>query len=312
MRILSKDDVDQTPDISVIIPTYNRISMLEEALNSVFQQDFKGEVEIIVIDDNSQDGTPAIIRSKYPGIHLIEFKENKGSYATRNQGLKKAKGKYIAFLDSDDLWEKEYLKMQISSLEAYKNCFSVSPILRWYLQEGKKNIDYQRPDLTNYISEVHHLLCNTFIATPSSVMFPKSAFDKVGLFDEELKVGADGEFYIRCLLSGYKSVFLEQPFAIKREHSLAQITDSRNTKLKQKARFMRIKKAYALSNGQLDSVSIKQVYAYNYAKFASQYYLNNQYFDWLFCSLMIGLHGDIKRMIVNIFSDLINAGSKQI
>ena len=71
MRLSARSTTAPAPDVSVIIPTYNRIAMLKEALASVLEQTFAGTVEIIVVDDNSQDGTPSTIREQYPDIYLI-------------------------------------------------------------------------------------------------------------------------------------------------------------------------------------------------------------------------------------------------
>ena len=91
--------------------------MLEEALASVFKQEFDGTVEVIVVDNNSQDSTPEVVGQKYPDVHLISLKKNVGAYVSRNRALLEAKGKYIAFLDSDDIWKTNYLKTQIAALQ---------------------------------------------------------------------------------------------------------------------------------------------------------------------------------------------------
>src|SRR5687768_2408040 len=110
--ILLKASASESPDVSIIIPTYNRLSMLEEALGSVLSQEFDGSVEIIVVDDHSQDGTSDKIRQEYGAVHVIQLEENIGNYAARNLGLTRARGKYVAFLDDDDLWEPTYLRTQ--------------------------------------------------------------------------------------------------------------------------------------------------------------------------------------------------------
>jgi glycosyltransferase involved in cell wall biosynthesis len=277
----------KTPDISVIIPTYNRISMLKEALDSVFAQEFDGVVEVIVVDDNSQDGTSAVVSQKYPEVRLISLKENVGAYVTRNRALSEAKGKYIAFLDSDDLWEKNYLKSQITALEGKEKYFCVSGLTVWDTRKNQKQTSYQKqkPNLDKYASPIHHLLVLSFISTPSSVVFPRQAFDEVGLFEESFRVGADTDFYIRCLLSGYQAVFTEQPVAIKREHGKDQLTSTKNLKLKEKGKLIRIKKHHPLAKESFVPVSIRRVYAEVHGNFATQYFINNNFFHW-FTSLI--------------------------
>ena len=270
-----------SPDVSVIIPTYNRFSMLEEALASVFAQEFDGVVETIVVDDNSQDGTSAAVSEKYPEVRLISFKENVGAYVTRNQALSEAKGKYIAFLDSDDLWEPTYLKSQIAALKGKQRCFSVSALIVWNIVIDSKQISIQKPNLKRFYSPIHQLLVSNFIITPSSVVFPRQVFDEVGLFDESLRVGADADLYIRCLAAGYNPFFIEEPLAIKREHGKGQLTSAKNLKLKERCRFKRISKFYALSEDFLGIVpERRRLHAEAHANLASQYFRNNNFWYW--------------------------------
>ena len=101
--------------VSVIIPTYNRSSFLKEAIQSVLNQSYNN-FEIIVIDDGSEDETEKVIQSFNDSRIKYLKREHTGSPAfIRNQGMKIAKGEYIAFLDSDDLWFPHKLKMQINS-----------------------------------------------------------------------------------------------------------------------------------------------------------------------------------------------------
>ncbi len=90
------------PLLSVIIPSYNRAGLIARTLNSIFAQDCDN-LEVLVVDDGSTDGTPDVVRAYGRPITLLE-QENKGPGAARNLGLRSASGEYVAFLDSDDLW----------------------------------------------------------------------------------------------------------------------------------------------------------------------------------------------------------------
>ena len=104
------------PKVSVIIPTHNRLPMLKEAVDSVLAQDFE-DFELIVVDDGSTDGTAGEV-IKYGGrVKLLQHKENRGVSTARNSGIFHAKGKYIGFLDSDDLWVKGKLRIQVNFLD---------------------------------------------------------------------------------------------------------------------------------------------------------------------------------------------------
>src|SRR3990170_2838516 len=107
------------PKVSVIIPTYNREKYIVETLQSVFAQTFT-DYEVIVIDDGSTDNTADVLRPYLDRIVYIR-KPNGGQGSARNVGIKVAKGEYIAFLDSDDLWMPEKLELQVKYLDNNKD-----------------------------------------------------------------------------------------------------------------------------------------------------------------------------------------------
>lgn len=103
--------------VSVVIPTYNRCRDLERALRSVLQQTLDS-FEIVVVDNHSEDGTDALISGlNSDRIRLIKIHNNGVIAASRNKGIQEAKGKYIAFLDSDDWWTPEKLQLSVDALE---------------------------------------------------------------------------------------------------------------------------------------------------------------------------------------------------
>lgn len=107
------------PQISVIIPTYNRASFLIEAIESVVKQSFKNK-EILIIDDGSTDNTSEIVGPYVKsGVARYFWQENKGVSAARNKGIIESRGKFIAFLDSDDLWTSEHLAQLNQALEEF-------------------------------------------------------------------------------------------------------------------------------------------------------------------------------------------------
>lgn len=111
---MSKSDLQ--PLISVIIPTYNRGDLIFRAINSVWEQSY-GNLEIIVVDDHSQDHTPDIIQKIADSrLHYCRHETNLGGSAARNTGIKQAKGQYIAFLDSDDVWLPHKLETQLEAI----------------------------------------------------------------------------------------------------------------------------------------------------------------------------------------------------
>ena len=95
-----------SPTVSVIIPTYNAQSTIIRVIESVLNQKFSN-LEILIVDDKSTDKTVKTVKKRFPNLSIIELPENLGVANARNEGIRLSRGKYIAFLDSDDLWNEE-------------------------------------------------------------------------------------------------------------------------------------------------------------------------------------------------------------
>lgn len=308
MITLSQVSDIQSPDVSVIIPTYNRLSMLEEALASVYSQEFDGVVEIIVVDDNSQDGTSEIVSQKYPDVHLISFKQNEGAYVARNRGLLEAKGKYIAFLDSDDLWEPNYLKSQVAALEGNERCLCVSNLVNWDTVKDERTTilhKFEFLNLTGFTSPFHRLLvAGSFIWSPSSVVFPRQVFSELGLFDQTHRLGGDTDFYIRCLLAGYRLIFTELPTAIMRKHGQGQLTDIRNQELRRKTRLARADKFHPLVEKCVDIPPIERIRAEIDTHFAREYFREKFFIQWIALSIESAKKDSFGYALSNMIHDI--------
>ncbi|MGB3533139.1 MAG: glycosyltransferase family 2 protein [Microcoleaceae cyanobacterium] len=295
----------QQPLVSVIIPTYNRIAMLQEATESVLAQDFKGKIEIIVIDDNSSDETCEVVSQKYPEVKLICLNQNQGAGAARNQGLQMAQGQYLAFLDSDDLWEKSYLREQISALEGKSKFFSISDILTSETAKNKKSIHQMKPNLRRYTSPLHHLMVGNFIHIASCVVFPHQVLQDVGLFDENIRYGQDADFYVRCLIADYKPIFINRPLAIQRKHNQSQLTDIKNQNKRITNRLYLIEKNYSLIQKKDElNVSKNKLYADVYKKYARMCLNQNNTLQWLQFSKKIAHYSSWYYALSNMINDL--------
>jgi glycosyltransferase involved in cell wall biosynthesis len=106
--------------VSVVIPTYNRAGLIERAVDSVLNQDYR-QIEVIVVDDGSRDDTPERVGKRYKQDERVRFFRitNSGVCGARNRGLKEVRGEYIAMLDSDDYWLPGKLTLQIGILDAH-------------------------------------------------------------------------------------------------------------------------------------------------------------------------------------------------
>lgn len=110
--------------ISIIMPSYNTARYISQTIDSVLAQTYV-DWELIIVDDCSKDNTDEVV-SKYddPRIHYLKNDVNSGAAVSRNRGLREAKGRYIAFLDSDDLWERDKLEVQLSFMKKNGYAFS--------------------------------------------------------------------------------------------------------------------------------------------------------------------------------------------
>jgi len=205
------------PRVSVIIPTYNRARYLPETLESVFAQTYR-DYEVIVIDDGSTDNTAEVLESYLDRIVYVR-KENGGQGSARNAGLKIARGEYIAFLDSDDLWLPDKLELQVRYLDEHPDVGLVFTDYVIFEEKGSKNkteignIILSKKDLT-----FKRLLYFNFIPN-LTVMIRKSCFDNVGLFDEsrELIGGEDYDMWLRISMK-YKLGHISKILAKYRQH----------------------------------------------------------------------------------------------
>lgn len=186
--------------VSVIIPAYNRLHLIEPAIKSVLEQTYR-KYEIIVVDDASTDGTSTWIAEHYPQIRLISLQKNSGAAEARNIGIKSARGEFIAFLDSDDYWDSHYLTAMTQVLEAYPGASFAFSNHREILRDGSlKQCVYKHSK--KYSDLVHRSLADVFIYTMSAVVARKQALDDCGLLDSRLSSSHDRELYIRLMQVG--------------------------------------------------------------------------------------------------------------
>lgn len=197
------------PRVTVIIPTFNRASVLYFALNSVLNQTFQ-DFEIYVIDDASTDATTELVKSfNDPRIKYIRFETNRKSAAARNAGMEAARGDYIAFLDSDDEWRPHKLEKQVALMDSLDDEWGCSYTGAYVNKVGglTRNRVYN-PTKSGYL--VRDLLMNKMVIWTPTFMFRRSCLEHIGLMDEALVRSQDVDFYVR-LLEKYKIKALPDP-----------------------------------------------------------------------------------------------------
>jgi glycosyltransferase involved in cell wall biosynthesis len=195
--------------ISVVIPTFNRISLVARAIDSVLKQSLN-PYEIIVVDDGSDDGTSEMIQNKYKSIKLIQ-QQNNGVSAARNNGIKHAKGDWIGLLDSDDEWTEKKLENQVDRLiktPEYDFCHTNEI---WIRNGVRVNQRKKHEKYGGYIFDKCLDICRI---SPSSVLFRKNILDHVGWFDDQLPVCEDYDLWLR-ITAEYRILFIDDPLIIK-------------------------------------------------------------------------------------------------
>ena len=193
-------------DVSVIIPVYNCENYLQYAINSVLEQTIPPK-EIIVVDDGSTDQTRKVI-NLYKSQVIPIFKEHSGVSDTLNVGIKHAKGKYLAFLDADDLWVKEKLEVQFEAI-----CSNNVDMVFGYIEQ------FLCPELNekekNKVLKYKKILPGY---SRDTLFIKKEAFLKVGFFSYNYQVGEFIEWYSRAIDFGLKSIILPNILAKRRIH----------------------------------------------------------------------------------------------
>lgn len=185
--------------VSVILPIYNGERTLERAIFSVVNQSRFKDLEIILIDDGSKDKSNEVARkfcNDYPDNIFIYFnKTNQGIAKTQNIGLKKARGKYIARIDQDDIWtDKSKIEKQ---LERLQNDSSIGLVGTWAMVVNENGPDFKlSPPAEDSLIRKQFLMASMFVSP--SVMFRKDLTNRIGYYREDLKYGTeDYEYWLR-------------------------------------------------------------------------------------------------------------------
>lgn len=182
------------PLISVILPTHNRAEMLQRSVESVLNQS-RQDFEIIIISDGSTDNTPDVVASFNDSrIRLFQHEVSKGASAARNTGLRAAKSKYIAFLDDDDEWLPDKLKIQMPVIE--KSSPEVGLVYAWmeYFENGKSR-GLRAPELRGDVFV--EMLDKQAIGGCPTIIIKREVIERIGFFDESLPRGNDGNYWRR-------------------------------------------------------------------------------------------------------------------
>jgi GT2 family glycosyltransferase len=212
------------PTVSVIVPAYNTSQYIKEALDSVLAQTLT-DYEIIVINDGSLD-TDELEHALEPYLARIIYlkQENRGSSGARNAGLRVARGRYIALLDSDDVWEPEYLAVNVGLLErdpAIDVVFPNSLLFGESPDAGMKYMDLHPVEGEVTFTRLLAQQCYVW----GGVTARREAILDAGMFDESLGSGEDFELWLRILHRGGRIAYHRQVLARYRKRPGSHTSD---------------------------------------------------------------------------------------
>lgn len=199
------------PTVSVIIPTYNRAALVQEAVASVLAQTFT-DFELLVVDDGSTDATVQVLAPYQGRLRLLRLPARQGVSAARNRGVQEARGEWLAFLDSDDLWLPHKLARQLAWL-ADRPHLQIAQTEEIWLRHGRRvNPKKRHRKPAGWIFLPSLELC---LVSPSAVMLRRELFLQAGGFDESLPACEDYDLWLR-LSWQYEIGLVPEPLVIKR------------------------------------------------------------------------------------------------
>jgi len=209
-----------SPRVSIIVAAYNGEQYIKETVNSLLGQTEK-EIEVIVVDDGSTDGTADIVKGIKDSRLKYFFQENSGSQASpRNKGIKEARGEFIGFCDQDDIWYEKKIEKQV---KAYENCEKKAKVgivisSADLVNEKSQKIGKSPINFDGFITakESREKLLGVDFITACSALIPKKILDEVGFLDESLVGVDDYDLWLR-ISEQYGILGLKEPLCAWRQ-----------------------------------------------------------------------------------------------
>ena len=194
-------------DFSIVIPAKNEEQGLVLVLPELRER--YPRAEIIVVDDGSTDNTAEIINARKEDIHTI-YQDNAGPSVARNRGIAAASGQYIAFLDVDDLWPQEKLAFQVNYLEENPALEVLMGGIQYVLLDGARPTDTPFDDPNDVRAFVNL----------GAGLFRREAFERIGLFAEDLRYSEDVDWFFRAMEQDIKLRLIKTPGLLYRRHDI--------------------------------------------------------------------------------------------
>lgn len=249
------------PFFTVVIPTHNRVVFLMEAIESVLAQTFK-DYELIVVDDHSTDGTKAAVTSlEDPRIRYVLNDRNPGGAGTRNAGIFRSRGAWVAFLDDDDVWLPKKLELHYKKIQEFDNSVGL-------LYSGSAKYDFTNqsqisisvPEKEGWIQD--DLLYKNYLETFSRVSIRADVLKKVGGLDERFEALQDRDLYVR-IAGVCKIALIKDTLTLSRRSNTNRITTNTKKRLSGISLFVEKYKYLINSSPRLRHRNASQVFLYS-------------------------------------------------
>ncbi|QTN30428.1 glycosyltransferase [Rhodoferax sp. AJA081-3] len=209
--------------VSAILPVYNGVQYLKDSIGSVVSQTLQ-PMELFLIDDGSTDGSLEYLAStQTPFPKIVLTQNNKRQSAARNLAAAQAKGKYLAFLDHDDIWFPTHLEKLVAPMEAdawvgwaYSDLDEIDAQGR---QVSQRNLRSFNPHVEHPKTNLINMLSSDMFIFPSAAVVRREAFEAIGGFDERLSGYEDDDLFLRLFRAGWLNVFFPESLVRYRRHA---------------------------------------------------------------------------------------------
>lgn len=199
---------DNKPLVSVIIPAYNAEKYIRETLGSVLSQSWPA-LEAFVVDDGSSDNTVAVAREYESDRIRVIAKHNSGACAARNRGLEMSRGKYLQFLDADDVISDDKIEKQVEVLENHPGFLGVSPTVHFMNGQDYRRMEpreesfwiHDTDDPAEFLTRLYGGDGERWMVQTSAWLTPRTVAETIGPWDERLLLDQDGEYFARAVLA---------------------------------------------------------------------------------------------------------------
>ena len=223
------------PLVSILIPCYNSEQWLAETIKSALAQTWKN-IEIIIVDDGSTDNSLTVAKSFNSPVVKVISQENKGASAARNRALKECQGNFIQYLDADDLLAPDKIELQLQLLQKNptSNVVASGEWARFY--HNPQEALFIPQSLWQNMPAVDWLVCaweNHLMMHPGAWLVPRKISEKAGLWNQDLSLNDDGEYFSRVVLASEGVKFCQSAKTYYRSGNAGSLSGSQSAKARQ-------------------------------------------------------------------------------